>query len=91
MNAHSLLQAPAVSSTPGIGASAATGRQTFQKYFCVWFLVHLFEINNPLYALSAAGANEEVVRMESNRHGGMESNRHGGQIIGLPRYSRFGR
>jgi hypothetical protein len=64
--------------------------QAIQKYFCVWFPVHLFEINNRLYALSAVGASEEVVRMESNRHGGMKRNRHSGQIIGLLRYTRFG-
>ena len=60
------------------------GWQALQKYFRVWFPVHFLEINNRLYALSAVGANEEVVRMESNRHGGMVRNRHGGQIIGLP-------
>jgi len=59
------------------------GWQALQKYFRVWFPVHFLEINNRLYALSAVGANEEVVRMESNRHGGMVRNRHGGQIIGF--------
>jgi hypothetical protein len=57
--------------------------QAIQKYSCVSFPVHLLEINNRLYALSAVGASEEVVRMESNRHGGMKRNRHGGQIIDL--------
>jgi len=55
--------------------STASRRQTLQKYFCVWFLVHLLEIDNHLYALSAVGAYEEVV--------GIEDPRHGGQIIGL--------
>ena len=53
--------------------------QTFQKYFCVGSLVQFLEMNNHLYRLSAVGANEEIVRMESNRHGGMVRNRHGGQ------------
>jgi hypothetical protein len=64
--------------------------QATQKYFCVWFPVHFLEINNHFYKLSAVGANEEVVRMESNRHGGMERNRHGGQIMGLLRFTRSG-
>ncbi len=63
--------------------STATRWQAVQKYFCVWFPVHLLEINNHLYALSAVGASEEVVGMERN----VESNRHGGQIIDPPRYS----
>ena len=63
--------------------STASRRQTLQKYFCVWFLFHLLEIDNHLYALSAVGAYEEVVEIEDPRHGGMEGSRHGGQIIGL--------
>ena len=62
--------------------SAATRRQTLQKYFRVWFLPHLFKINNDLYALSAIRAYEEVVGMKSNRRSWMVRNRHGGQILG---------
>ena len=56
--------------------STATGRQTLQKYFCVRFLVRLLEINDHLYALSAVGADEELVgsedlcRHERSRCGG---------------------
>ncbi len=57
--------------------STATRLQAGQEYFSIWFLPHLLEINNHLYTFSAVGTNEEVVGMESNRHGGMERNRHG--------------
>ncbi len=59
------------------GPSTATRWQAIQEYLRDWSLVRLLKINNHLHTFSAVRAYEEVVRVESNRHGGVERNWHG--------------